>query len=48
MKRIVIDKDSKGTIAVYWAVSLVLAALAILFIHPGILGRVRLFRSLVP
>ena len=34
MKRIVIDKDSKGTIAVYWAVSLVLAALAILFIHP--------------
>ena len=34
MKRIVIDKDSKDTIAIYWTVSVVLAVLAILFIHP--------------
>lgn len=31
---IVIDKDSKGTIALYWVVSLILAILSILFIHP--------------
>ena len=34
MKRIVIDKDSKDAIAIYWTVSVVLAVLAILFIHP--------------
>ena len=34
MKKIVIDKDSKGTIASYWAISLVLAIAAILLIKP--------------
>lgn len=34
MKMIVIDKDSKGTIASYWAISLVLAIAAILLIKP--------------
>ena len=34
MKKIVIDKDSKGTIATYWAVSLVLVILAVWLIKP--------------
>ncbi|MBP3269779.1 MAG: phosphatidylserine decarboxylase family protein [Bacteroidales bacterium] len=34
MKRIVIDKDCKGTIAGYWTVTIVLVVLAILFIKP--------------
>ena len=33
MGKIIIDKDSKGTIATYWAITAVLAVLAILLIH---------------
>lgn len=33
MRRIIIDKDSKGTIAIYWTITAVLAAVAILLIR---------------